>query len=84
MILSLQKINGKTQRKNSCPMEFYEELNIKKYIEPECGHGDECESEFYGVGNHFGTINFGHYFAYVKLNGRAWYEFNDSMIYKLR
>ena len=82
LILSIQRINPRTQRKNSCMVEFVEELNLKKYIDEECGHGNECNYELYGVGCHRGTINFGHYFAYVKLKG-AWHEFNDSMVYKI-
>ena len=82
LILSLQRINTRTQRKNTCTLEFFEELNLKKYIDEECGHGNECNYELYGVGNHSGTINFGHYFAYIKLN-EEWYEFNDSMVNKV-
>ena len=63
-------------------VEFSEKLNIKKYIDTECGYGKECEYELYGVGNHSGNIDFGHYFAYVKLNGN-WYEFNDSIVSKI-
>lgn len=82
LILSIQRINGRTKRKNNCVVEFSEKLNIKKYIDTECGYGKECEYELYGVGNHSGNIDFGHYFAYVKLNGN-WYEFNDSIVSKI-
>ena len=37
----------------------------------------------YGIGNHSGTIDFGHYYAYIKLNDKKWYEFNDSSIRKI-
>ena len=30
-----------------------------------------------GIGNHSGSIDFGHYYAYIKINN-SWYEFNDS------
>ena len=83
LILSLQRINERTKRKNNCVVQFPEELNIRKYIDKECGHGNEDEYELYGIGNHSGTINFGHYFAYIKLNDKAWYEFNDSMVSKI-
>ena len=83
LILSLQRINERTKRKNNCVVQFPEELNIRKYIDKECGHGNEDEYELYGIGNHSGTINFGHYFAYIKLNDKTWYEFNDSMVSKI-
>ena len=83
LILSFQRINWRTQRKNNCKVNFYEELNIQKYIDEECGHGNEYKYTLYGIGNHSGTINFGHYYAYIKLNNKAWYEFNDSMVSKI-
>jgi ubiquitin C-terminal hydrolase len=33
----------------------------------------------YGIANHSGTIDFGHYFAYIKIEGN-WFEFNDSIV----
>ena len=83
LILSFQRINWRTQRKNNCNVNFYEELNIQKYIDEECGHGNEYKYTLYGIGNHSGTINFGHYYAYIKLNNKGWYEFNDSMVSKI-
>jgi ubiquitin C-terminal hydrolase len=35
----------------------------------------------YAVSNHSGSLDFGHYFAYIKLKD-SWYEFNDSFISK--
>ena len=55
-------------------------MNINKFIDEDCGHAKEGEYVLYGIGNHSGTINFGHYFAYIKLNDKAWYEFNDSKV----
>lgn len=83
LILSFQRINWRTQRKNNCKVTFYEELNIQRYIDEECGHGNEYKYTLYGIGNHSGTINFGHYYAYIKLNNKTWYEFNDSMVSKI-
>ena len=37
----------------------------------------------YSIENHSGTINFGHYYAYIKLNDKVWYEFNDSHVSKI-
>ena len=81
--MSLQRINWREKRKNNCNVDFPELLNIKNYIDDECGYGNEYKYELYGIGNHSGTINFGHYFAYIKLNDKDWYEFNDSMVSKI-
>ena len=83
LILSFQRINWRTKRKNSCSIRFSEELNIKKYIDEDCGHRKECLYTLYGIGNHSGTIDFGHYYAYIKLNDKNWYEFNDSRVRKI-
>lgn len=80
LILSLQRINPRTQRKNSCSVSFKENLDISRYIDPECGHSNESRYSLYGIGNHSGSINFGHYYAYIKLNNNSWYEFNDSYV----
>ena len=80
LILSLQRINPRTQRKNNCSVSFKEYLDIRKYIDPECGHSNEFSYSLYGIGNHSGSINFGHYYAYIKLNDSSWYEFNDSYV----
>ena len=83
LILSLQRINNRTKRKNTCYVSFPEILDIKKFIDIDCGHANETQYVLYGIGNHSGTINFGHYYAYVKLNDKYWYEFNDSMVRRI-
>jgi len=83
LILSLQRINNRTKRKNSCCVSFPENLDIQNFIDGECGHANESQYILYGIGNHSGTINFGHYFAYIKLNDKYWYEFNDSRVSKI-
>ena len=57
--------------------------NISNYIDGECGHKNESNYSLYGIGNHVGSLNFGHYYAYIKLNDRDWYEYNDSSVHRL-
>jgi len=83
LILSLQRINPRTKRKNSCAVSFPEILDINKFIDGDCGHSKEGQYILYGIGNHSGTINFGHYYAYIKLNDKYWYEFNDSYVRRI-
>lgn len=36
--------------------------------------------DLYGVSNHFGSLNGGHYTAYGKNIDGRWYNFNDSSV----
>ena len=80
LIFSLQRRNERTGRKNDAYIKFPEILDIGKYIDKECGHKDENEYILYGIGNHLGDMNFGHYYAYIKLDGEGWFEYNDSRV----
>ena len=80
LILSLQRRNERTRRKNNAKIKFPEKLDIGKYIDKECGHKDENEYILYGIGNHLGDMNFGHYYAYIKLAKEGWFEYNDSKV----
>lgn len=82
LILSLQRIFFKDnkKKKNKSKVKFGEKLSIKDYIDEDCGHMDEYKYYLYGIACHAGDINFGHYFAYIKINDKDWYEFNDSKI----
>ena len=60
-------------------MIFPEILNIQKFLDEDCGHYNDNEYTLYGIGNHSGSIDFGHYYAYIKINN-SWYEFNDSHV----
>lgn len=41
------------------------------------------EYKLYGIINHKGDIDFGHYYAYIKIKD-FWYEFNDSIVKPLK
>ena len=83
LILSLQRSNGRFLSKNTSPVFFPEYLDIRDYIDEECGHGNDFFYCLYGIGNHSGSLDFGHYYAYIKLNDKDWYEYNDSSVYPL-
>jgi ubiquitin C-terminal hydrolase len=80
LILSLQRRNERTGKKNECSLKFPEFLNIIDYIDKDFIDKNESKYMLYGIGNHIGDFNFGHYFAYIKLNKEQWYEFNDSTV----
>lgn len=53
-------------------------LNLSNYVvgyEP-----DKYRYELYGVCNHMGTMQGGHYTAYVKNANGKWYQFNDRAV----
>ena len=80
LILSFQRINERTQKKNISEIKFTEKLSLKKYVERDCGFYNESQYELYGIICHKGKINFGHYYTYIKIDERDWYEFNDSKV----
>ena len=46
---------------------------------------NKAKYTLYGIGNHSGSLNFGHYYAYIKIklnsiNEGKWYEYNDSIV----
>ena len=79
LTLSLQRIDGRSQRKIDSNVSFTDELDLSKYIDKDC-YKDSAKYILYGIGNHSGSINFGHYYAYIKINDGKWYEFNDSIV----
>ena len=82
LILSIQRLNNRTKRKNNISVQFTEKLNLKKYIDEECCNNIRTDYELYAIANHSGTIDYGHYFAYVKIDNN-WYEFNDSSVHQI-
>ena len=77
LILSFQRINERTQKKNVSEIKFSEKLSLKKYVDSDCGFYNESQYELFGIICHKGRISFGHYFTFIKIDERDWYEFND-------
>jgi len=80
LILSFQRINERTQRKNLSEIKFTEKLNLRKYVDSDCGFYNDSQYDLFGIICHKGKINFGHYYAFIKIDDKDWYEFNDSKI----
>jgi len=79
LILSLQRQIARTGRKNNSIVNFSDELDMSNYLDHECWNKNDAKYSLYGIGNHSGSIDFGHYYAYIKIND-SWYEFNDSHV----
>ena len=65
--------------KNVCNVEFEEILELKDFIDYECGYNEESLYCLFGVINHIGSLESGHYYSYI-LNNDSWYEFNDRIV----
>ena len=70
-----EKCNKKTIHRK----EIFFFLNLKNFIDKDCGNRTGSSYVLYGIANHTGTIDFGHYYAYIKI-GANWFEFNDSIV----
>ena len=81
LILSLQRIDPITQKKNECIVTFPKVLDMSEFLDHDCGFDTQPYYDLYAVVNHIGNINVGHYFSYIKFHQRKdWYEFNDSSV----
>ena len=81
LILSLQRINQTTKKKNQSEIVFSTELNLYDYIDHDCGFDKESNYTLFSVINHQGEMDFGHYFSYIQPSGsKNWFEFNDSLV----
>ena len=70
---SMAKVNDR--------FEFYEEIDLGKYVE----EAADCRYLLFSILVHTGTAAGGHYFAYIspRLDGN-WYKFNDDSVDKAR
>ena len=83
LILSLQRIDEK-QEKLGYKVKFPLILNIYPYVDHECGYDRECKYNLFGIVNHVGNIDYGHYFSFVKIGNRNWFQFNDHEVNNIK
>ena len=82
LILSLQRIDQATRKKNECFVSFPQVLDMSEFIDQELNI-DKPKPIYtlFAVVNHIGNMDYGHYFSYIKFDKRQdWYEFNDSSV----
>ena len=81
LIISINRFNNRGQKRNDMVNYPIDNLDLSKY----CVGYNKYKSKFdlYGICNHTGGMNFGHYFSYCKYKDGNWYEFNDSNITKI-
>jgi len=68
-----------SQKKIHTIVKYEEILDMSKYM---IDKNREYKYELYGMCNHFGSLNGGHYYSHIKKNN-IWYCFNDDKIFKL-
>ena len=81
LIISINRFNNQGNKKNDFVEYPVDNLDLSKY----CIGYNKYKSKFdlYGICNHVGGSNYGHYFSYCKYKDGNWYEFNDSSVTKI-
>ena len=80
LIISFQRYNIITNRKINASVKYGESIDLKDFIDNDLIETyDETRYRLFGVSNHAGTMDFGHYYANVKVKEK-WYQFNDEMV----
>ena len=80
LIFSLQRFNPATGVKINKYINFNEVIDLKQFCDNDFFNGKlNAQYKLFGISNHSGTINFGHYYSYTRV-GNNWFEFNDSFV----
>ena len=81
LCIDLKRFDSKNKKKQ-IPVAFpLEDLDLRKYV---IGYNKETFIyDLYGVCNHSGNVNGGHYTAHVKNGDGQWYEYNDTRVIRL-
>lgn len=80
LIITLKRFNfGMSANKINKSIDFpIDNLNLEEFSSGYKRHN--FKYELYGIINHTGQVNGGHYFAYCKNPNGKWYEYNDSSV----
>ena len=81
IIFSLQRFDPFYSKKSTIYVSYNEYLDLKEFCDNDL-YKEKTRYRLCGTINHEGSINSGHYFAYVRI-GEIWYEFNDSFVKKI-
>ena len=78
LVINFKRFNSKNQ-KNQVLITFpLDNLDLSKYV---IGYKKTSYNyELYGISNHSGNVNGGHYTSYVKNANGTWYHFNDTNV----
>ena len=78
LIISFKRFNNFGAKINNVVNFPIDSLDLSKY----CMGYDKHKSHFnlFGICNHIGSSNGGHYYSYCKNSNGKWYEYNDSIV----
>ena len=79
LVITLKRFSPDGMHKRNDQIQFpIDDLNLSKYVS---GYNpNQYVYDLYGVCNHMGNTNGGHYTAFVKNSENKWIHFNDSQI----
>ena len=82
LIITLKRFSN-DNTKNDDLIDFpVENLNLSKYV---VGYNNKTDIyDLYGICNHVGGVNGGHYYSYVKNANGKWYNFNDTTVSQIK
>ncbi len=78
LIIDLKRWNDYTRKNNNIVHTPLENVDFSKYVK---GYNKETYIyDLYGVCNHHGGVQGGHYTAFVKNANGKWYHYNDTRV----
>jgi len=78
LVIDIKRFNHKNQKNQSLLTFPLENLDLSAYI---VGYKkDSYIYDLYGICNHSGSVDGGHYTAFVKNANDIWYHFNDTVV----
>jgi ubiquitin carboxyl-terminal hydrolase 8 len=82
LIISLKRFSN-NNKKNDKIIDFpLKNLDMSKFI---LGYDkNSYKYDLFGICNHYGGVNGGHYTAFVKNANESWYHFNDTNVSKIK
>lgn len=81
VIFSLQRFDPLLSAKNDAKLIFEDIIDLKEFYDNK-DKQQLPKYKLFGIINHVGNLNYGHYYSYIKLENE-WYEFNDSNVFKI-
>ena len=81
IIFSLQRFDPYYSIKSNVNIIYNEYINLKEFCDFDL-YKDNTNYRLFGTINHIGDINYGHYYAYIRI-GEIRYNFNDSIVKKI-
>ena len=80
LIIHLKRFNN--NKKINSLIEFpLTNLDLNKYINKNNSNKNQSKYDLFGVINHFGSMEYGHYTSFCKNNhDNLWYEYNDRIV----